>query len=126
MAAVVGFMVAVSMAAASAGAGFAAAVGAAAGVAAAVGADPDGAAAVGVIDALAGAGAVVGAAVVGIAVGDGAAAGVGATIRAGRSPRRQCLSESRSLRSLPMAAAPVAGSGAGFGRRTATIWGEDL
>jgi hypothetical protein len=85
---------------------------------AAVGAGPDGAAA-GVTVAQAGAGAVVGAAAVGIAAGAGAGAGVG--IRAGRSLRRPCPSGSRSLRSRPMAAILVAGSGGASGQPAATI-----
>jgi hypothetical protein len=87
---------------------------------AAVGAGPDGAAA-GVTVAQAGAGAVVGAAAVGIAAGAGTAAGAGVGIRAGRSRRRPCPSGSRSLRSRPMAAILVAGSGGASGQPAATI-----
>jgi hypothetical protein len=87
---------------------------------AAVGAGPDGAAA-GVTVAQAGAGAVVGAAAVGIAAGAGEAVGAGVGIRAGRSPRRPCPSESRSLRSRPMATVRVAGSGGASGQEADTI-----
>jgi hypothetical protein len=82
----------------------------------AAGADPDGAAAgVGAVPA--------GAAAVGIAAaGAGVVVRAGVGIRAGRSRRRLCPSGLRSLRSRPMAAIRVAGSGGASGRRTATIW----
>jgi hypothetical protein len=53
--------------------------------------------------------------------GGGGGVGAGVGIRAGRSPRRPCPSESRSLRSRPMATVRVAGSGGASGQEADTI-----